>query len=161
MAPFALRANGDKYDVIISHPKLVSTGLDLFMFENEDDTAYETARYKFNYNVLDFFQTGYNLFDMRQASRRAWRLGQMWDCFVYYQYYRNTMQHKAMELMSRKLEAALQLEGSFSEDGLAALSTDSSAQMALCKSLSDRIDSEDIQRKWPKINAKAKQKPAP
>jgi hypothetical protein len=33
--------------------------------------------------------------------------------------------------------------------------------MALCKSLSDRIDREDIQRKWPKINAKAKQRPAP
>ncbi len=112
------------------------------------------------HSVMPRLQTGHNLFDMRQASRRAWRLGQMWDCFVYYQYYVDTMQHRAMELTSRKLEAALQLGGSFSENGLAALSSDSSAQMALCKSLSDRIDSEDIQRKWPKINAKAKQRPA-
>ena len=82
----------------------------------------------------------------------------MWDCFVYYQYYADTMQHRAMELTSRKLEAALQLEGSFSENGLAALSTDSSAQTALCKSLSERIDSDDIQRKWPKINAKIRPK---
>src|SRR5271157_4201347 len=66
-----------------------------------------------------------------------------------------------MELTSRKLEAALQLEGSFSANGLAAMSSDSSAQMALCKSLSERIDTEDIQRKWPKINVKAKQKAEP
>ncbi len=151
-----VRANGDKFDVILSHPKLVSTGLDLFMQIDDDDAAYKEARYKFNYNVLDFFQTGYNLFDMRQASRRSWRLGQEWDCFVYYQYYADTMQHRSMELASRKLEAALQLEGSFSEEGLAAMSNDSSAQMALCKSLSEKIDKADIQRKWPKINARAK-----
>ncbi len=36
------------------------------------------------------------------------------------------------------------------------MSNDSSAQMALCKSLSEKIDKADIQRKWPKINARAK-----
>jgi hypothetical protein len=154
-----IRANGDKFQVMLSHPRLVSTGLELFMREPNDDKAYQEARYRFNYNVLTFYQTGYNLFDMRQASRRAWRLGQEWDCLVYYLYYRNTMQHRAMELASRKLEAALELEGSFSEDGLAAMSSDSSAQMALCKSLAEKIDANDIQRKWEKIKARGNRKP--
>ncbi len=145
-----IRTNGDKYQVIISHPKLVSTGLDLFW--RDQDT------YRSNYNVLVFYETGYNLFDLRQAARRAWRLGRERDCLVYYLYYRNTMQHRAMELMSRKLEAALQLEGSFSEDGLAALSSDSSVQMALCKSISEKIDAEEIKRKWAKIKAGRRKK---
>jgi len=31
---------------------------------------------------------------MRQAARRAWRIGQPRDCRVYYLYYKETMQHR-------------------------------------------------------------------
>ncbi len=37
-------------------------------------------------------------------------------------YYRDTMQHKAIKLMASKLAVAGIIEGSFSEEGLAAMS---------------------------------------
>jgi hypothetical protein len=66
---------------------------------------------------------------MRQAARRAWRIGQPRECYVYYLYYKDTMQHRAMHLMSKKMAAALALEGEFSEDGLAAMAGDDNMQM--------------------------------
>ena len=133
--------HGREFDVMISHPQLVSTGLDLF----------SKAQGGHNYATLVFYETGYNLFTMRQAARRAWRIGQPRDCRVYYLYYKATMQHRAMQLMSRKMAAAQALEGEFSEDGLAAMAGEDNLQMALAKSLADRIDAADMQRSWTKV----------
>jgi hypothetical protein len=55
--------NAPKLDVIISHPKLVETGLDLF----DKGGSY-------NFCTLVFYETGYSLFCLRQASRRSWRM---------------------------------------------------------------------------------------
>ncbi|MCZ2079324.1 MAG: helicase C-terminal domain-containing protein [Bryobacterales bacterium] len=44
--------------VCISHPRLVSTGLDLIQFPS-----------------IFFVQTGYSIYTLRQASRRSWRIG--------------------------------------------------------------------------------------
>ena len=49
----------DGVEVVICHPKLVETGLDLLAFP-----------------TLYFYQTGYSLHTLRQASRRSWRIGQ-------------------------------------------------------------------------------------
>ena len=135
--------NGRDFDVMISHPQLVSTGLDLFSKRQGGH----------NYSTLVFYETGYNLFTMRQAARRAWRIGQPLDCRVYYLYYKETMQHKAMTLMSKKMAAAQALEGEFSEDGLAAMAGEDNLQMALAKNLSERIDDEDMQRSWGKVKS--------
>ena len=143
--------HGREYDVMICHPKLVSTGLDLF----------SKVQGGHNYNCIVFYETGYNLNDMRQAARRAWRIGQPRDCYIYYLYYQDTMQHRAMSLMSRKMSAALALEGEFSEEGLAALSGEGDEQMALAKSMSEKIDDADMQRSWSKVKSLAdKKKPA-
>ena len=148
-----IAANGRDFDVMISHPQLVSTGLDLF---SKDPGGH-------NYSTLVFYETGYNLFTMRQAARRAWRIGQPLDCRVYYMYYKETMQHKAMQLMSRKMAAAQALEGEFSEDGLAAMAGEDNLQMAMAKNLAANIDDADIQRSWTKVKSGAKKpaKPAP
>src|SRR4029077_14172470 len=106
-----------------------------------------------NYSTLVFYETGYNLFTMRQAARRAWRIGQPRDCRVYYLYYKGTMQHRAMQLMSRKMAASQALEGEFSEDGLAAMAGEDNLQMALAKSLADRIDASDMQRSWTRVTS--------
>src|SRR5262249_19665874 len=91
---------------------------------------------------------------MRQASRRAWRIGQRKDCKVIYLYYGGTLQARAMALMGKKMEAAQALEGKFSAEGLASLSgEDGSAEMALAKSLANRIDEGDTARRWAKIGA--------
>src|SRR6516225_1607113 len=138
-----IKRNGPGAEVVLSHPKLVETGLDLF----DKGGAY-------NFPTLIFYQTGYNLFTMRQASRRAWRIGQRKDCKVVFLYYRGTLQARAMALMGKKMEAAQALEGKFSAEGLASMAGEEvSAEMALAKSLADRIDEGDAARHWVKVGA--------
>lgn len=138
-----IREHGPQYDVMLSHPQLVETGLDLF-----------DKRGSYNFNRLAFYQCGYNLFTMRQASRRAWRLSQILPCEVAYFYYANTMQARAMTLMGKKLQAAQLIEGCFSTEGLAALGgEDDSLDIALAKSLVNRLDDLDVGRTWSKLAA--------
>ncbi len=141
-----IEQNGRDYDVMISHLQLVSSGLDLFSKKQGGH----------NYSTIVFYETGYNLFTMRQAARRAWRIGQPLDCRVYYLYYKETMQQKAMQLMSRKMAASQSLEGEFSEDGLAAMAGEDNMQMALAKQLSQRISESDMQRNWGKVKSASK-----
>ena len=91
--------------VMICNPKLVETGLTLLDFTS-----------------IIFYQMGYNLFTMRQASRRSWRLSQTKDVKVYFMYYESSIQEQALSLMATKLQAAMALEGKFSEEGLRAMS---------------------------------------
>lgn len=141
--------HGREFDVMISHPKLISTGLDLF----------SKAQGGHNYNAIVLYQTGYNPFDMRQFSRRAWRIGQPRDCRVYYLYYRATMQHRCMDLMAKKFAASQALEGEFSADGLAAMAGDENIAMGLAKSLSEQVADADLQRNWGRVQSVAKKKP--
>ena len=92
-------------DVLICNPKLVETGLTLLDFTS-----------------IIFYQMGYNLFTMRQASRRSWRLSQTKDVKVYFMYYETSIQEQTLSLMATKLQAAMALEGKFSEEGLRAMS---------------------------------------
>lgn len=92
--------------VLIGNPSLVETGLDLNAF-----------------TTLIFYDTGYKLFTLRQASLRSWRINQSAPRVeVYMLYHAGTMQHKAIKLMASKLAAAGMIEGSFSEEGLSAMS---------------------------------------
>ena len=126
------------------------TGLDLF----------SKVQGGHNYNCIVFYETGYKLNDMRQAARRAWRIGQPRDCYIYYLYYKGTMQHRAMSLMSKKMAAALALEGEFSEDGLAAMAGEDNMQMAMAKSMSEAIDDADMQRSWSKVKSRGREEEA-
>lgn len=134
--------HGPTVDVVLSHPQLVETGLDLF----DKGGA-------FNFSTLIFYLTGYNLFTLRQASRRAWRVGQRERCEVLYFYYAGTMQERAMELMGKKLAAAEAIEGKFSAEGLAAMAgEESSAEMALARSLINRLDRDESSiRAWNRV----------
>src|SRR5262249_44787467 len=78
-----------------------------------------------------------------------------------YLYYQKTMQHQAINLVSQKMAAALALEGEFSEDGLAAMAGNDNMQMALAKSMAEKIDEADMQRSWAKIKSVEKKKPKP
>ncbi|MCI0462768.1 MAG: hypothetical protein L0Z62_37955 [Gemmataceae bacterium] len=130
-----------KLDVVISHPRLVETGLDLF------DKA---GRH--NFPTLCFYETGYNLFTLRQASRRSWRIGQTKVCRVVYFHYEGTMQERALALMGKKLTAAQALEGTFSSEGLVAMAgEDANVEIALARSLVERMDEGDARRLWTKV----------
>jgi hypothetical protein len=130
-------------DVVISHPRLVETGLDLF-----DKGG------RHNFPTICFFETGYNLFTLRQASRRSWRIGQNKPCRVIYFYYEGTMQDRALALMGRKLTAAQALEGKFSSEGLVSMAgEDANVEIALARSLVDHLDEGDARRLWNKVSS--------
>ena len=116
--------------VLIVNPSLVETGLDLNAF-----------------TTLVFYSMGYKLFTLRQASRRSWRINQKAPAVkVYMLYYKDTMQQKCLKLMASKLAVAGLIEGSFSEEGLAAMSDvqDMTSQMAKELMLGIRDNVEDI-----------------
>jgi hypothetical protein len=127
-------------DVMVSHPQPVGTGMTLF-----------DPRGSHNFSTLAFYETGYDLFALRQASRRSWRIGQKLPCRVHFLYYAETMQARAMGLMAQKLDASLALEGQFSAEGLAAMCSDAgSMQMELAKSLVENIEFGELERVWAK-----------
>ena len=90
-------------DVLVCHPQLVQTGLDLVEFP-----------------TVAWFETHYSVYTMRQASRRSWRIGQTEPVQVVFMAYRNTLQADALTLVARKLQSSLAVEGELPEDGLAA-----------------------------------------
>jgi len=90
-------------DVLICHPRLVQTGLDLIDFP-----------------TIVWGEVDYSVYVMRQASRRSWRIGQTRPVKVVYMSYRNTLQADALKLVAKKLQSSLAVEGELPEDGLAA-----------------------------------------
>ena len=109
-------------DVLLCNPTLVETGLDLLDF-----------------TTIIFYQVGYNLFTLRQASRRSWRLSQTKDVTVYFMYYRGTVQEQALSFMATKLQAAMAIEGKFSEEGLNAMSNNQDVLTQIAASVADGI----------------------
>ena len=106
-------------DVIICHPRLVQTGLDLIDFP-----------------TLVWFETDYSVYTMRQASRRSWRIGQNRPVKVIYMAYRGTLQADALKLVAKKLQSSLAVEGELPEDGLAAYGDDGDdLMMALARQI--------------------------
>lgn len=116
------------YDVILCNPSLVETGLDLLAF-----------------TTIVFYQMGYNLFTMRQASRRSWRLSQEKDVQVYFLYYKETLQETILSLMASKLQASMAIEGKFTEEGLNAMSNNDDILNQIAMSVTDGIkDTVDV-----------------
>ena len=121
-----------RYDCLICNPNLVKTGLDLLDFP-----------------TIIFFQCGYSVFTLRQASRRSWRIGQDQAVRVFFMAYAETMQEKALSLMAQKMETSLAVEGELSDQGLAALSqSENSMVYELAKALTGRTPVEDVATAW-------------
>lgn len=114
-------------DVLITNPKCVATGLDLFA-----------------YPAIAFYELEYSVYVLRQASRRSWRLGQRQPVEVTYLAYRGTLQAEALALVAAKVQAALLVEGELPEDGLAALEGEEQDQLlALARRLVDPDAADD------------------
>jgi hypothetical protein len=108
-------------EVVICHPKLVETGLDLLAFP-----------------TLYFYETGYSLHTLRQASRRSWRIGQRHAVRVKFITYTGTMQETCLRLMGKKMLVALMMEGKFSGEGLQSLDTDEDLMSAMARELVEK-----------------------
>ena len=72
--------------MLVCHPRLVQTGLDLVEFP-----------------TICWYETDYSVYTMRQASRRSWRIGQTQPVQVVFMAYRNTLQADALKLVAKKL----------------------------------------------------------
>lgn len=117
-------ANG--LEVLICNPSLIETGLDANAF-----------------TTLIFYNMGYNLFTLRQASRRSWRINQTTPRVeVYFFYYKHTIQERAMQLIASKLAVAGIIEGSITDEGLATMSNCQDMTSQLAKELALGIKSE-------------------
>ena len=99
-------------DVLICHPRLVQTGLDLIDFP-----------------TIVWDETDYSVYVVRQASRRSWRIGQTRPVKVVFMSYRNTLQADALKLVAKKMQSSLAVEGELPEDGLAAYGDDGDDMM--------------------------------
>jgi hypothetical protein len=104
--------------VVICHPKLVQTGLDLIDFP-----------------TILFYETGYSIYVLRQASRRSWRIGQRLPVKVKYLHYAETMQESCLRLMGKKLLISLAMEGKFSSEGLQSINEEEDILMAMAREL--------------------------
>jgi hypothetical protein len=103
---------------VICHPKLVQTGLDLIEFP-----------------TILFYETGYSIYVLRQASRRSWRIGQRVPVKVKFLHYAETMQESCLRLMGKKLLVSLAMEGKFSSEGLQAINDEDDILMAMAREL--------------------------
>ena len=114
-------------DVMICHPRLVQTGLDLIDFP-----------------TIVWDEIDYSVYVMRQASRRSWRIGQTRPVKVVLMSYRNTLQADALKLVAKKLQSSLAVEGELPEDGLAAFGDDGDdMMMALARRIVSGDEEED------------------
>jgi hypothetical protein len=104
--------------VTICHPKIIETGLDLL-----------------SHPSLIFYQSGYSLHTLRQASRRSWRIGQRQAVRVFHLHYAETMQSSCLRLMAKKMLVSLAMEGKFSEGGLRSFEEDDDILTAMAREL--------------------------
>jgi superfamily II DNA or RNA helicase len=124
-------------EVVISHPKLVETGLDLLDFP-----------------TIIFYESGYSLHTLRQASRRSWRIGQRRPVRVKFLCYEGTMQTACLRLMGKKLLVALTMEGKFAGEGLQSIDEDDDVLSAMARELVARNGiGETADAVWKALNA--------
>lgn len=88
-------------NVLVCHPGLVETGLDLLEFP-----------------TIIWMQTGFVPSVVRQASARSWRIGQTKEVKIIFLCYAGTMQEKCFALVGQKINAAGILEGNLDNEGL-------------------------------------------
>jgi superfamily II DNA or RNA helicase len=123
--------------VVIAHPKLVETGLDLLEFP-----------------TIIFYESGYSLHTLRQASRRSWRIGQKSPVRVKFMCQEGTMQTACLRHMGKKLLVALTMEGKFAGEGLQSIDEDDDMLSAMARELVERNGiGETADAVWKALNA--------
>lgn len=103
--------------VLVCHPRIVQTGLDLVDFP-----------------TIVFYQPEYSVYTLRQAARRSWRIGQRQAVRVIYLAYQGTLQAAALALIAQKARSSLAIEGELVEGGLSSLGEEDPT-LALAKAL--------------------------
>ena len=110
--------NAPMIDVLLVNPGLVKTGLDLVMFSD-----------------IAFYETNTSLYTVWQAMRRVWRLGQKNDVSTSFLAYNETMEAHLLDLMGKKMKAAMLLYGDSAAGALIETDTDDLAREIIRKAL--------------------------
>ncbi len=109
-------------DVLMTNPELVKTGLDLL-----------------GYPTIIFYEqsySSYNVFTLRQAAKRGWRIGQKQYCEVHSIAYAGTSQQKALQLMGSKMNISQGVEGRLSTGSdIASEAEDENIQIAMARAI--------------------------
>lgn len=126
------------WDVLITNPRLVAVGLDLLSFP-----------------TIVYYQLDYSTYNYMQSSRRSWRIKQTKPVEVYTLVYSDTIQSEVLDHIAKKMDAALAVQGKFSEEGLRAMAESSDGINALAKKLVNegvlsKVSS--IEDRWKRIN---------
>lgn len=110
-----------KGDVLITNPGLVATGLDLL-----------------EYRTICFYEqvyTSFNVFTLRQAKMRSWRIGQDRPVTVSSIAYAGTHQYTVYRLIASKVNISQGVEGRLSDGNDMASEADESIQLEVAKAL--------------------------
>lgn len=127
--------------VCIAHPKLCSVGLDLLEFP-----------------VLLFYETGYSIYTLRQASRRSWRIGQKHPVRVGFLTYADTAQERCLRLMGKKMLVSLAMEGKLQAEGLQSIDEDDDLLTAMARELVTRQGvGEQAEQVWRSLQRERKE----
>lgn len=114
--------------VFITNPKCVETGLD-FCWKKDGK--------EYNYPTLIFYQMGYSMFTISQASRRHYRLNQRKECRTYYMAWMGTIQTEVIRLIAEKQVATSAIQGKFSTEGLAAMASGVDVRLRLAQAMAN------------------------
>jgi hypothetical protein len=91
-----------------------------------------------DFPTIIFYESGYSLHTLRQASRRSWRIGQRKPVRVKFLCYESTMQTSCLRLMGKKLLVALTMEGKFAGEGLQTIDEDDDMLSAMARELVEK-----------------------
>jgi len=126
------------WDVLITNPRLVKVGLDLLQFP-----------------TIVYYQMDYSTYDYMQSSRRSWRIKQTEPVRVYTLVYAKTIQTEVLNHIAKKIDAAMAMQGKFSEEGLRAMAESEDGMNALAKNLlkEGKLDNiETIHERFQRLN---------
>ncbi len=121
--------------VIICNMRLVETGLDLLPWQ-----------------TIIFYQMSYNINTIRQASRRAWRIGQTRECRIYYMVYQHTQQAAQFESCMLKRAHAMLTEGKLDRSELARFGRDMNSSLAV--DIANCLVGNEAVEKWEELAKK-------
>ena len=120
--------------VFITNAKCVATGLD-FAFTHKGK--------KYNYPTIIFYQTGYDMIKIWQASRRAYRLNQTEDCKTFFMVSERTIQLDAVELVATKEVATSAIQGQFSSEGLSTMARGVDPRVVLAQAVAEKSEQKE------------------
>lgn len=128
-------AAGKGRRVLVANMRLVEVGLDLL-----------------SWPTVIFYQLSYDVNTVRQAGRRAWRIGQDRECRVYYLVADGTQQVAQFERVMSKRGHAMMVEGRLDKSELARFARDE--HTALAADLAECLAASDLADRWRELAAR-------